>query len=80
MTATMSTATPISTPTSTRVPQGGSCMNTSQCAPALLCIDGVCEAPSVPAPATSHWGLLVALGALVVIAAGSLRRFASRRR
>jgi hypothetical protein len=88
MTPTMPTATPSSTPTatptmaptSTRVPEGGSCMNTSQCAPALLCVDGVCTAPSVPAPATSRSGLLMALGVLVVIAAGSLHRFATRGR
>jgi hypothetical protein len=74
------TVTPTGAPTSTRVPEGGSCMDTAECAPNLLCVGGVCTGTSITAPATSRLGLLIALGVLIVIAAGSLSRFASRRR
>jgi len=72
------TTTPTVTPTNTRVPQGGACTDTAQCVTGLRCVNGVCVAVNAPTPPVSRLGLLIGLGALITIAAASLRRFAGR--
>ena len=70
------TNTPTSTPTNTPVPQGGSCMTTSQCAHPLICADGICTSAS-PAPTMSKMGLVAvafSLGLTGIAALTILRR------
>ena len=88
-----STPTQTATETQTPIPQGGGCVDTSQCAAGLscnqVCCDQPCTAPgtscvlpgqvgtcaAVPAaaaPAASHSGLLLMLGALLGVGAAAL--------
>lgn len=67
------TVTPTVTPTNTRVPNGGSCMTSSECA-SLLCVNGVCVAAPSPAPAVSPNGLAIALATLIGLGALALWR------
>ena len=66
------TATSTGTPTGTPVPNGGSCMDTAQCAPGLVCVNNICSPTG--APASSPRGLAIAAGLLALIAAFALRR------
>jgi len=68
------TMTPTATSTATPVSEGGACLDTSQCASGLACIDGICMEVTAPAPAMSRTGLLVVVGILVTIGAVTLRR------
>jgi hypothetical protein len=71
------TLTPTHTPTGTPVPDGGSCTETAQCEPLLVCTDGICQR-AAPAPQLSPAGLGIALGLLVGTAALALRRRVAR--
>ncbi len=59
------TATETPTATATRVPEGGACVITGDCETGLACVDGTCTDVTVPAPAMSKTGLLIALAILL---------------
>jgi hypothetical protein len=65
--------TPTLTPTNTRVPDGGSCMTSAECA-SLSCVDGVCQPLVSPAPATSGYALAAGLVILIGLGAVAMRR------
>lgn len=60
------TDTPTATPTNTLVPQGGPCMDSSQCEPPLICMDGVCLIQAM-IPTASRTGLFALAAALALV-------------
>ena len=66
------TVTPTVTPTNTRVPDGGSCMTSGECASGN-CLDGICR-PLPAAPAASPLALLLGLCVLIVLGGTALVR------
>jgi hypothetical protein len=56
------------------VPEGGTCIETTDCDFALTCIDNVCTANVAPAPAASGGALAVMLGMLIMIGSLALLR------
>jgi len=67
------TVTPTTTPTATPVPVGGSCTDTAQCAPPLICQNNIC-ATTAPVRAISPMGLLFIVGALAALGVLALPR------
>jgi hypothetical protein len=65
------TATATLTSTPTRVPAGGDCTDTAQCAAGLICVGGVC-APPAEAAALSSVGTVIGMAVLMVVAAWGL--------
>jgi len=61
-------ATPTATATATKVPNGGACMDPSDCVSGN-CVDDICAAVPAPAPAVSGSGLVAGLLILTVVAA-----------
>ena len=68
------TATTTATPTRTRVPEGGACMDSSECEPGSSCLDQICTWVAAPAPALSPSALLDALALLIAGGGLALRR------
>jgi hypothetical protein len=75
-TATASGTPPVTataTATATKVPNGGECMDPSQCASGI-CANGMCESATAPVPAASSTGLLVAVAVLIGLGGVALLR------
>jgi hypothetical protein len=66
------TVTPTLTPANTRVPDGGSCMTSGECASGS-CVNGTCQ-PVPAAPAASPSALLLGLGVLILLGGTGLVR------
>ncbi len=68
------TQTPTATPTNTRVPEGGSCTDISQCESGLFCVEQICAHVVAPAPAASNTALVIALSLLAAIGGFAILR------